>query len=29
LTFDKIDSELEQIIAMLSSMEYNSGKFCY
>ena len=26
--FDELDDEYEQIIAMLSSMEYNAHKFC-
>ena len=28
-TFDEIDSEYEELIAMLNSMEMNSGKFCF
>jgi len=28
-TFDKLDQEYEQIIAMLNSMEFNAKKFCY
>ncbi len=27
--FDELDNEYEQIIAMLSSMEFNAEKFCY
>ena len=28
-TFDQLDDEYEQIIAMLNSMEMNAEKFCY
>ena len=28
-TFDKLDDEYEQIIAMLNSMELNANKFCF
>ena len=28
-TFQALDQEYEQIIAMLSSMEFNAKKFCY
>ncbi len=28
-TFDKLDNEYEQLIAMLNSMEMNTEKFCY
>jgi four helix bundle protein len=28
-TFDKLDDEYEQIIAMLNSMEMNAAKFCF
>ncbi len=28
-TFDQLDQEYEQIIAMLNSMEFNAKKFCY
>ncbi len=28
-TFDTLDDEYEQIIAMLNSMEMNANKFCY
>jgi len=28
-TFEKLDKEYEEIIAMLNSMEMNSNKFCY
>ena len=28
-TFDKLDDEYEQIIAMLNSMEMNATKFCF
>ena len=28
-TFDELDREFEEIIAMLNSMEMNSSKFCY
>lgn len=28
-TFDKLDNEYEQLIAMLNSMEMNAEKFCY
>ena len=27
--FDELDSEYEQIIAMLNSMEFNAAKFCF
>jgi len=28
-TFNELDNDYEQIIAMLNSMEMNSGKFCF
>jgi four helix bundle protein len=28
-TFDELDDEYEQLIAMLNSMELNAEKFCY
>jgi hypothetical protein len=28
-TFNKLDDEYEQIIAMLNSMEMNAAKFCF
>ncbi len=28
-TFDDLDDEYEQLIAMLNSMELNAEKFCY
>ena len=28
-TFDKLDDEYEQIIAMLNSVERNAKKFCF
>ncbi len=28
-TFQTLDQEYEEIIAMLSSMEFNAKKFCY
>jgi len=28
-TFDELDKEYEEIIAMLNSMEMNSSKFCF
>jgi len=28
-TFNELDEEYEQIIAMLNSMEFNANKFCY
>lgn len=28
-TFDKLDNEYEQIIAMLNSVEKNAEKFCF